>query len=299
MVGIAYAQGITNRTAQEVAKPDIITTVLTQPWIYLVIVVAIIGIIYYKTRGKKDRPEEKPFFGVQVRKDMTTKVIANHLKVWGKKSKLTLFSGYGQKIGKVVKVAPVFKKKKVGHYVSLTKEEIKEILKAKAKKKDLTDSEMEFMEGVKEVIVDDDGTARKFEKKVWTDEEFSYSFIAFRSFGIIAYLKWLFLNRHETILIDPLAYTIDEVKKMLVLDPRANMIDHSGVWTLGSKKDNVMIDELNLQKDIENIKGFTADFLRRLSHEAPGQAISNERLSHESELREKERASRAGRYIGK
>ena len=299
MVGIAFAQQVTNRTAQEAAKPDIITTVLSQPWIYLVIVVAIIGIIYLKSRGQKLRPEEKPFFGVQVRKDMTTKVIANHLKIWGKKSKLTLFSGYGQKIGKVVKIAPVFKKKKVGHYVPLTKDEIKELLKAKAKKKDLSDGEAEFLQGVKDYVVDDDGSNKRFEKKVWTDEEFSYSFIAFRGFGLMAWLKWLFLNRHETILIDPQAYTIDEIKRALVLDPRANMIDHSGVWTLGSKKDNVMIDELNLQKDIENIKGFTADFLRRLSHEAPGQAISNERLSHESELREKERASRAGRFVGK
>lgn len=122
--------------------------------------------------------------------------------------------------------------------------------------------------------------------------------IAFRNFGFMSWLMSLF-GRYKYLMINRKAIIIDQVKKRATIDPNSYLLNDSGIWTLSSETELKIIDELNIKKDVENVKGFTSDFLRRLSNESPNQAIYTERQTHEADLEERKRKSRISSWVGK
>lgn len=270
--------------------------ILGQPWIYLCISLLLVFLIISKWKKKDERPEEKLFWGVEIREKMTHKIMDRYVRGWGEKTKFKLFRGHGNPIGIVMRVLPIYKRKINNQYVPLSDDEIKKLLKKKYEKERIEKTEVDLkkeIEEIKELILSGDKKyGKRYGEKKEQKEELSYYLIAYREPGIIGFIKWFLLHRYEKLLIDPQALTIDEIKKTMYLDPQAWIHDHSGVWTLGTKKENILIDELNLQKDIENLKGYTSDMARRVSNQNAMASIINERLTHESELKEKERRSK-------
>lgn len=284
-----------------IKEPSFADKLMTNPFLWIVIIIVLIIIVVIKLKPKqKSDPATKPFWGVEVREKMTDKVVKKRLNVFGEKIKFKFYKGYGNVIGIAVRKEAIYKRKTKGKYIPLNDDEIKEKIKSKSRK-GISEEQLhrDYME-IKEAIEGGNQyIIRQYGKKQFTEEEISYWFLAIRSPGFVGWLMWLLMKKCEKMLIDPEALTIDESKKRMFLDPNAWIHDHSGVWTLGTKKENTLIDELNLQKDIENVKGYTADYLRRLSHENPGQSIFNERLSHEAELKEKAKQGRMTSVIGK
>jgi len=72
-------------TLQVVSNPDLITIIFQQPWIYLIIITAIIGYVIIRLRQDKKKPEQEAFYGVKVRANMTKKQLKDRVNVWGEK----------------------------------------------------------------------------------------------------------------------------------------------------------------------------------------------------------------------
>jgi len=290
------AQPIT-RDAEIQQPKGLAERIFGQPYIYIVISLVLILLIVMKWKGKKtERPEEKLFWGVEIREKMTDKVLKRYFSNWGETTKFKLYRGFGNCVGIVMKKIPIYKKKIKNKYMPLSDDEIKALLKKKYRKQGYIETESEIMKELKEIKelinAGDKKTIKEYGKKQPDIEELSYYLIAFRKTGFLNLILYLLLHRYEKLLIDPAAITIDETKKIMLIDPNAWIHDHSGVWTLGTKKENILIDELNLQKDIENLKGYTSDMARRVSNQNPQAAMINEKLTHESELKERERRNR-------
>ena len=226
-------------TLQVVSNPDLITIIFQQPWIYLLIMTAIIGYVIIRLRQDKKKPEQEAFYGVKVRANMTKKQLKDRVNVWGEKVNYKLYKGF-LKVGKVLKIEPIY--------------------------------------------------------RINPHTELDYYNVSFRNFGIIAWIKSL-IGIREHILLDPKVIKISEKEKIFRINPKAFIIEDSGVWALSTTKETELIDELNIKKDVENIKGFTSDFLRRLSNEQPTQAMITERLTLASDLEEKRRKNRISSWV--
>lgn len=123
-----------------------------------------------------------------------------------------------------------------------------------------------------------------------------YYHITFREFGFFAWLKANLLGKFEHIIVDPAICNIDYANHKIILHPKAYFINDGGVWVLPTSKETQLIDEINWNIQLQDIKGFTADYLRRLSNEAPLQAMSTEKMQHASELEEKAKQNRLKRF---
>jgi hypothetical protein len=131
-----------------------------------------------------------------------------------------------------------------------------------------------------------------------SDDIKEYFNLEFRKFGFWAWLMYAIRHKCEHLILDPKIVKISHKDRQIIINPVAHIIEDSGIWTLQTRKETGYIDDLNLKYDLENTKGFTSDFLRRLSNEHPGQAIFTERLSHGAELEEKSKQSRISRWVG-
>lgn len=132
--------------------------------------------------------------------------------------------------------------------------------------------------------------------KTKKDEEFYI--MSLKQAGFFGWLKSL-LGKFEYFVADPKVLTINHKDKHIIVNPYAFVVEDSGVWTLSTNKESGLIDDLNVKVDLENIKGFSSDFLRRLSNEHPAQALYTERQQHGAELEEKARLGKVGRWINK
>ena len=284
-----------------VREPDLVTQIATAPWVWIVIMLIVVLLIVKQFQKGKGRPEEKPWWGMIVKRNMTEKVSKDAFNVWGRKANLVLYKGYGNKIGKAMKIIEIVNKRKDSKWIPLSDDEMKTYYKQKlfkkgVKVKDLT--EQELHNKIKEIVLS--GEEEKVpEKKIFIDREHFYYFIAFRNFGLTAWIKYYFLGKYEKLMIAQDAIAIDEIKKIAHINPLAYLGDNSGIWTMPNKSDNIIVNEMLWKKENENMAGFQADFLRRLSHEHPLQAMHNERLSHESELKEKAKQGRMTSVLGK
>lgn len=118
--------------------------------------------------------------------------------------------------------------------------------------------------------------------------------ISFRKHGFVAWFMATFLKRYEKMLLDPKAFTIDRKARQLIIDPKVYMIDDSGTWTLATRKELKVVDDLMLKLELEDHAGRLADFTRVLSNLDPNQAIKTEAISHgyaEEEQAKKNRIS--------
>lgn len=89
------------------APPGLVEQVITAPWIYLLLISIVCYFIL--TRGNKQRPEQKPFYGAEVRADVTNKKLLEHVEAWGEKpSKFNLWRGMN-KVGVIHRLDPIYK----------------------------------------------------------------------------------------------------------------------------------------------------------------------------------------------
>ena len=241
-------------------QPDLLSQLINSPFLWFVIALIIIYFIIRLFMSKKKRPEEQPFYGVKVREEMTQKQVKRRGNVWGRENKYTLRRGLDS-IGKIRHIETI---QRLG----------------------LTNPKNDNPEYK--------GHKKKGNLEEWHD---TYHTIAFRKWGLMAWIKANLLGKYEHIICDP--QTIIIGNKDIVLDPKAFMIDDSGVWVVSRDRELKFIDDLNVKKDVENIKGFTSDFLRRLSTQAPSQAMITEKMTHEADLEEKKRKNRLASYTGK
>ena len=238
------------------AQQDIFSQIINNPLFWIFLILIVVFFIVRTMYKNRKRPEEQPFYGVKVREEQTDKMIKRRSKIWGRKSKLHLRRGL-DKIGKVLSIETFYR--------ILTEEEIKKIKGKKKHKEKRSKEDMEL-----------------------------YHNIAFRNYGLIAMIKALLLNRYEHLIVSPFAISFSD--RYINIDPKAFLIDDSGVWILSDDKELKFIDDLNTHRDILNIKGFSSDFLRRLSTQSPLQAIALEKMTHESDLKEKERQARVKQW---
>lgn len=274
--------------AGEVAPPDIISQIFTGPYVWVAISLLIVLLIVKIYKGKEKKPEEQFFFGAKLRQQVTEKIIKKRLKTLGIKSKGTIYRGLGVRIGKLIKIEPIYITKEEIIIKAKEAEKMKEFVKDLiAEQKEVSDDLIEF-----EKIV----TAMKQKEKEIRVQ--SYVLIGWRKFGFGAWAKAFFLGKFDYMLVEPECLEVDQKKKMFMLQTTAHIFDYSGIWVLSTKDAIKFIDDLNTWFDLENMKGYAMDFLRRLSSQSPAVAATLEKLTHESELREKEKQSRISRFVG-
>lgn len=87
-------------------QPDLIASILSAPWVWLVIAMAIAGFVIIKLKNKKPPPETRPFWGYEVRSGVTKQDAKHRLQTFGFKGGQTLHKGF-LRAGKVLKIEPI------------------------------------------------------------------------------------------------------------------------------------------------------------------------------------------------
>ncbi len=118
--------------------------------------------------------------------------------------------------------------------------------------------------------------------------------IQYRHFGLTAWLK-AFIGRWEYMNIKPDVVTTN--KQEMIIDPNFYIFNDSGIWTLSKSDNKEFMDEINLQKDHENVKGFVSDFPRRLSTLRPDQAMFTDRQELDHNLEMQKERSKISRWV--
>ncbi len=210
--------------------------------------------------NNKQRPEAQPFWGKKVREKMTKEVLDNRSKTWGKESKYELVNGLN-KVGKI----------KTFELISQNAFERKrEAYGTQGKTKMVTKPSEDLIQ--------------------------FYS-IAFVPKGFMAMIKgWL--GKYEHFICDPKVITISHKDKAINISPAAFIVEDSGVWIVGTNKESKFINDLNLMAEINNIKGFTTDYLRRLSEQAPTQSMVTQRMATQAQLEEEAKQNRVSSWVG-
>lgn len=304
-------------TATTQAQPDLIAQVFNSPWIWMVLMLFVVFLIVREFKGKDKAPETQRWWGRRVKRELTQEQMRNRIEMWGKKvKKMDLYRGYGERYGRVMKIEPIFKKKKerfnpakkvITDPLELKVKEIMEKSYGTKPKEPVDDleKEIDLLKSETDIEKDsDDGVKADMQANQLQLEDLEYLNCAVRKFGFIAYLKYLFLKRYEVMLFDKNVVTFrplgkNKKKYHMIIDPKAYVVEDSGIWTLSTKKEAGLIDELNMKAWFEETVGMSMDYLRRLSNEHPSQSMYNEKLTHESELKEREKAGRIGRAFGK
>lgn len=227
------------------SNPDVLGTVLAQPWIYLVVVMAIVGYVVVKLKGKDKKPEQQFMWGRKVMKHLTKETMTNRNKIWGMKTKYTIYKGM-QRIGKVLKVQ---------HDIRVSE-------------KDKVAYENEYLN------------------------------ISFREFGFWSWFKAVFLQRYEHLLCDPSVIKLDQKQKHIMINPKAFIVENSGVWVVATKKEMGLIEEFWKQDVLEETLGQTADFTRRLANQSASVAAVTEKMITEEALKEQSRQAKIKDWAG-
>lgn len=122
--------------------------------------------------------------------------------------------------------------------------------------------------------------------------------VSFRKNGLMAWINAVFFKKYEKILLDPKVFSMDLPRKIIILDPKAYVIDDSGVWSLATKKELKIVDDLNIKKQHEEELGRLADFTRVLSNLDINQAIKTEGVKQVYAEEEKAKKARVSNWAG-
>lgn len=241
------------------ANKSIVDKLLGSPffWICLILILVIIIIYLWKSKQKKDDPSTKPFWGREVRQDVLQKEYSNRMNVLSKPSKIQLEWGT-TKVGQI--------EREENDHVLVTKPMI--------------DS------GTKKVVHVPDyyHAVRRFK---------------FRKHGIIAMIMAMLFNKgwqYITVTPDVMQEYKHMNKTIYRIKPEVHLLSDSGVWTINDKRIIDANNEFVLKAHDENIHGFTLDYTRRLSVQAPAVGSAMEKSSHDARLKEEERKSRIQSY---
>ncbi len=134
-------------------------------------------------------------------------------------------------------------------------------------------------------------------------QQYIYS-ICYRRLGFVS---WLFsalgFMRKRVLVDDQNIKNIFDDKKNNVrkgqiqyfINKNVYFRERGGMMILSNKLEKEFIDEINADKDYENVKGFVSDFPRRLSNLHPAHASKTDTLELESDL--EERSEQKKRHI--
>ena len=251
LANISYPIQYINQTANQtiinvIEKQDTFTAILSAPWFWGVMGILIVCVTLIMLKGKKTKPEEDPFYGIKLRKKVTTNEIQKRNDIFGIKVKWKAYKGFLY-MGKCFKIEPITR-----------------------------------------ILADKKGNKK----------EIDYYSLSIMGSGIWAWIKANLLHQYQHILLDPATCKIDTKKGTININPKAFFVDDSGVWTMATNKEMEFIDELNVKKDVENVKGFTTSFVQKISNLNPSVASENERSTHVSDLEEKQKKNRISRFVG-
>lgn len=239
-------------------SPGLLEKVVSNPlaWLALIAIIGVIALMIWKGKQKKEDPSTRPWWGRQVRKELMNKEYEQRMKSLAKGTKIHLRKGV-TKLGLITSIEQ--------DHVLITKE-----------------------------ILQRDKT-----KKIIPDYYYPVVRFKYRQYGLLAYLKAKLLGKgFEYMIVTPECFQelTEQGRLTYIIKPNVHLLNDSGVWTaLDNRAVNANSDFV-LKAHDENIHGMTLDFTRRLSVESPAIAGSMEKLSHESELKEKERRNRIAPY---
>lgn len=259
--GINLSTEVCDKLAQQNVNTPILDQIFGQPWIYLVIIALVFAFVVLRLKGKdKNDPSTKPWWGRIVRKKLMHEEVKNRADTLGTPCNIHITWGT-TKIG----VA-----KKIEHdNITL------EVTKVNPKT------------GKKEVEKGETATIVR---------------LYYRRYGIIARIKAFFGFGFTSMILTTNSFTERRTGKnssIIVYDinPRAHIVNDSGVWVLDDLRAYNASYELLLKADDENLHGSGLDMLRRLSVHQAATAASLERLSHEADIKRQEKLDRRATYV--
>jgi len=216
---------------------DLISDLLvgSNAWmVWLTIMTAIIGFVLIKMWEKKKQPEEKPFWGVEVRQAVLGDTMKERTSTWGKVINASFYQGF-QKIGKILSIKSTIK----------TNPHPVEILEI------------------------------KFVRSSFT-----------------AQLKAYIMGKFNYMIIHDTDIKKDDESKTIKLNQDINLIKSGGIWIKATKDIYKHLEDLAVSTELDNVKGFTSDFLRRLSTQRPEQAMFTDRIETQATLIEQAKKNR-------
>lgn len=264
MVTESYIVNLTAAQYDSITQPKpLIDQIIGNPFFWVVVALILVLIIVYRFTAKpKADVSTKPFYGREVRSDVMKKEYGKRFNTLATRSikKGVLMRGITTTMGKPIAID--YDK------VTTNKYEI-------------------------------DRATRK--KKWVADKVYRVDRIKFRKYGFLAWLKALFGAGFEYVMLTPDVYTTqvsyDKKKYLIVINPNAQLINDSGIWTLA---DNVTLDanrQMVMKAEHENLHGSEMDNLRRQAVHNVGVQATLEKASHEQELKEKDRKARSQPYM--
>jgi len=104
------------------------------------------------------------------------------------------------------------------------------------------------------------------------------------------------LGKHKHIILDPDAVEINQTD--FIIDPSIMLSRDSGIWTTSTQKERTLINDINLQKNYEEVLGQSSDFSRKLSNLHPSQAIFTERQDLAASLEDRSKQAKIKQWTG-
>lgn len=253
---------LTDEQYAELVQPkSLIEQVIAQPWVWLVIALVLIIIIIWlwKSKSNKEDPSVKQWFGRNLRKDLMKKEYKKRFDVMGKKVKRARIEKGITRMGVV--------------------------------------DSIEYDKVLFEKRIVNPAT-RKYEWK--PDFWYRVDRIKFRKHGFASWLKSLFGLGYEYIVLTPDSYKQwrENRGKNIVfqIDPTVHLINDSDIWTVSDQRTIKSNDEFVFKANLEDVHGNQLDMTRRIAILSANTSAKLEQLSHESDLKEKERKSRIQPY---
>lgn len=243
--------------AQLVEPKGLIEQVITAPWLWLLLIVIVIAFVILRMKKKDSDPSMKPFYGVDVRRDVIKKMLRKRSDTLGSKCKYHLRHA-GSKIG-----------------IALRIEHDKDIVW----KTEINPKTKQAMTVPSHYI----NVARfKYrEYGIWPRLKALFGF---------GFNYWVLTPDSYTIVPEG-------KREYIYIDPTIHIINDSDVWTVADTDVYSSNKDLILKIENENLHGFALDNLRRQSVYQSSVAAAMEKASHDQKLKDEEREKRNRPYI--
>ena len=238
------------------------TDILNNPFLWLFGTAMVIMIFVYLIwgRGSKGDPSTKPWWGRIVRKELMQKEVKNRAMNLGTPCKIHIRWGT-TKIGQA----------------------------------DRIENDTTVLERLKY-------NAKTGRKEIEKGGEATIVRLYYRRYGLINWLKAIFGFGYQGMILTAgsfLEHTIGKNGQRIEyhINPRAHIINDSGIWVLDDERAYNAGYELLLKADDENLHGSGLDMLRRLSVHQAGVASALEKMSHEADIKRQEKLDRRATFV--
>lgn len=253
---------LTNEQVRNAIQPQgLVEQVITAPWLWILLSIVVIAFVVIKLKGnQKQDPSTKPFYYRDFRKGVMQKEMKKRFDTLGRKLKNYYLEKGVTQIGVATSI--------------------------------------EYDRVLFEKKVTDPKT-----KSISWQPDFWYRVdrIQFRKHGMLNWVMAQFGYGLQYIVVTPDSYTIDRgrkgKRKYISIDPAAHLIADSEVWTLADARTMKANLEFVMKAEHENLHGSELDNLRRQAVHSVSVAAQLEKMSHETDLKDKDRKSRISPYV--